>query len=267
MITVVVAAAWQFSRLDFFTPWSRTGYWMGVAGGVCMLTLFTYPMRKHWRWMQRFGAAKHWFTAHMVLGLLGPLLILLHSTFRIGSLNAGVALFSMLIVAFSGVVGRFIYVRVHRDLNGQRETLQQQRDAVGLRSAELNTRGLPSPVVSLLLAYEDEALSAHSFEVHKHVWRLFVLPWRRLVVTHACKRLLRKKLLISSQEKHWSRKDYLKRKLRAQKLVKEYLLTVQRVAQFSTYDRLFSLWHVAHVPFVWIMVICAVFHVVAVHAY
>ena len=36
---------------------------------------------------------------------------------------------------------------------------------------------------------------------------------------------------------------------------------------YQTFERLFSLWHVAHVPFVWIMVCCAIFHIVAVHAY
>ncbi len=49
----------------------------------------------------------------------GPLLILAHSTFRVGSLNAGVALYSMIIVALSGIVGRFIYSRVNRGLYGE----------------------------------------------------------------------------------------------------------------------------------------------------
>jgi hypothetical protein len=53
----------------------------------------------------------------MIMGIGGPLLILMHSTFQVGSLNAAVALYSMLLVAGSGVVGRFIYVRVHRGLS------------------------------------------------------------------------------------------------------------------------------------------------------
>jgi hypothetical protein len=42
---------------------------------------------------------------------------------------------------------------------------------------------------------------------------------------------------------------------------------VRRAAQFATFEKLFSLWHVVHVPFLCMLVITAVIHVVAVHAY
>jgi hypothetical protein len=43
-----------------------------------------------------------------------------------------VALFSMGIVVASGVVGRFIYVRVHRGLNGEMTSLAELRQRAGL---------------------------------------------------------------------------------------------------------------------------------------
>jgi hypothetical protein len=42
---------------------------------------------------------------------------------------------------------------------------------------------------------------------------------------------------------------------------------VLQVAHFASWERLFSLWHVLHLPFVYLMVICALVHVFAVHAY
>jgi len=39
------------------------------------------------------------------------------------------------------------------------------------------------------------------------------------------------------------------------------------VAQFEAYDRLFSLWHVLHIPFVYVLVVSAIAHVIAVHVY
>jgi hypothetical protein len=42
---------------------------------------------------------------------------------------------------------------------------------------------------------------------------------------------------------------------------------VVRVAQYNAYERVFALWHVAHLPFVYLLVISAVVHVIAVHAY
>ena len=58
-----------------------------------------------------------------------------------------------------------------------------------------------------------------------------------------------------------------RRKRRARRLVDQYLHAVVRVAQYTAYERLFALWHVAHLPFVYLLVISAVVHVVAVHAY
>ena len=58
-----------------------------------MLLLFSYPLRKYVRALQGLGKVKWWFWFHLVLGIGGPWLILVHSTFHIGSLNAGVALY------------------------------------------------------------------------------------------------------------------------------------------------------------------------------
>jgi hypothetical protein len=49
--------------------------------------------------------------------------------------------------------------------------------------------------------------------------------------------------------------------------VRRYLTAVVRVAQYTAYERLFSFWHLAHIPFVYLLVISAIVHVVAVHAY
>jgi hypothetical protein len=42
---------------------------------------------------------------------------------------------------------------------------------------------------------------------------------------------------------------------------------IGRVAQFSFYERLFALWHVLHLPIFLLMIISALFHVLAVHMY
>jgi hypothetical protein len=65
----------------------------------------------------------------------------------------------------------------------------------------------------------------------------------------------------------WSEQDLRQRERRAVLLIDRYLEAVVRVAQYSAYERLFALWHLAHLPFVYLLVISAVVHVVAVHAY
>jgi hypothetical protein len=50
-------------------------------------------------------------------------------------------------------------------------------------------------------------------------------------------------------------------------LIRHYVRAVQQVAQFGAYERLFSWWHMLHVPFLYMLVLSAIAHVVAVHMY
>jgi hypothetical protein len=45
------------------------------------------------------------------------------------------------------------------------------------------------------------------------------------------------------------------------------LVATRRVAEFQAYERLFSLWHALHLPLIFMLVIAAVVHIVAVHVY
>ena len=87
------------------------------------------------------------------------------------------------------------------------------------------------------------------------------------IVYFRCAAELHRPLRQIAQRRQWSAADRARREYLARKLVRRYLASVVRVAQFTAYERLFSLWHVLHTPFVYILVISAVVHVVAVHAY
>jgi hypothetical protein len=52
-----------------------------------------------------------------------------------------------------------------------------------------------------------------------------------------------------------------------QYMIVSYLNAVRDASQFSTYERLFSWWHIFHVPLVYLMVFSALYHVYAVHFY
>jgi hypothetical protein len=258
---------WQISQMGFFKAGDDLGYWLGVAGGVMMLLLFTYPLRKHFRFAHGWGRVKWWFLVHMLLGVGGPLLILLHSTFRIGSLNAGVALYSMLIVAASGVIGRFIYARVNRGLKGESTDLKALQLRAGLDQQDVRSRLAFAPKVEQQLrAFEQKELSATA-GWGTHLRRVFWLPISQWMTYKACVEALKEPLNRLADHSKWSPADLVKRESQARKLVRRYLTAVTRVAQYTAYERLFSLWHVAHIPFVYLLVISAIVHVIAVHAY
>ncbi len=267
MLVALTLSAWRFSRLGLFKAGDEVGYWIGVAGAVMMLILFSYPLRKHFRFAQNWGRMKWWFWLHMALGIGGPLLILVHSTFRIHSLNAAVALYSMIIVALSGIVGRFIYRHVNRGLRGEEIGLQDLQKFAGMhKDSARSSLSFASAVEARLKAFEQAQLGAMA-GWGTYFSNAFWLPVQRWIAYRECAASLHQTLMSLAQENGWSADDLLKRREQALKLIRSYLDAVVGVAQFTAYERLFALWHVAHIPFVYLMILSTIVHVVAVHAY
>lgn len=266
-VVLLTLGAWRFSRLGYFRAGDDVGYWIGVAGGVTMLMLFSYPLRKYLRFMHRWGQVKWWLWVHMGLGIAGPLLILVHSTFRVGSLNAAVALYSMVVVALSGVVGRFIYRHIHGGLHGELTEFRELQARAGLDQSEARSRLQFAPAVEArLLAFEQRELNVNPGWT---TWlrQVMLLPTQQWLVYRACAKDLNEPLRAIAQHRQWTPDELARRARQSRKLVRRYLASVVRVAQFTAYERAFAMWHVAHVPCVYVLVISAVVHVIAVHAY
>jgi hypothetical protein len=263
----LVAAAWLLSRRNLFKAGDDVGYWLGVAGGLMMLLLFSYPLRKHVRRLHGWGKVKWWFRVHMALGIAGPLLILLHSRFQFGSINAAVALYSMLVVVGSGVVGRFLYVRVNRGLHGEKAGLQQLQARAGLAQGESRSLLHFAPGVEARLAAFERGQLARPGSPAGFGLHLLVLPVKQRLLERACAADLKACLGRLAPQRGWTAVEQARREHQARQLVHRYLAAVARVARSQAYARLFALWHVAHVPFVCLMVISTAVHVVAVHSY
>lgn len=259
--------AWQITRQGWFEPGDDMGYWIGVVGASFMVLLFSYPLRKRFRFAQNWGKAKWWFIAHMMLGVGGPVLILIHSTFQVRSLNAAAALYSMLVVALSGVVGRFIYSRVNRGLHGEQSEFRALQERAGLDQSQAHSSLRFAPAVEQRLVAFSRAEVGVRPGLGASFRRVLWLPVKQWLTYRACLVDLQPALDELARQGQWDAAVLAKRQRLARKLVKRYLHAAVRVAQFGAYERLFSLWHVAHLPFVYLLIITAIAHVVAVHAY
>ncbi len=248
------AIIWWMSRADLYHPGKGIGYALGMAGGILMLVLLLYPLRKRVKPLKAFGHLRHWFSGHMVLGIAGPAMVLLHSKLQLGSLNAKVAFWCMVVVAASGVVGRFLYARLHRGLYGQQQTLSDVRtEALALREAVSRELHAVPDVASVMANFARQ--SEHAGQGPFNVIRQAALPIRALASLHECRRRLRAATLPrATQDALWwsCRKE---------------ATAAIRAAQFRGAERLFALWHVLHLPLVVILFITAVVHVIAVHMY
>ena len=204
----------------------------------------------------------------MLLGILGPVLILFHANFRLGALNSNVAFFAMLIVAVSGMVGRYIYRRIHLGLYGSkaqvqdllleadamRQSLGQEMQAAAFVAQELVgvQQGLENKVPRT--AFESLRTGA-----------TIALRSRRLranVVSQA-RHLIREQ----GRQAGWSWSERRVRQRRVESIVGRYALAVRKAAELTFFERLFALWHVFHLPLFFLMLLSGVVHVWAVHHY
>lgn len=265
-VALMVGLVWMVSQRRWFEAGDDIGYWLGVAGGSMMLLLLVYPLRKHVRALHRVGSVKVWLWGHMLLGIGGPLLILLHCGLRAKSLNAEAALYSMLVVAGSGVLGRFLYVRVNRGLVAERAALRDYKLKMGLEGERRSFLWFAPELAQELSSFESEAIRPDAGG--RHWLRLMlVLPLRSWMLRERVQRQARAALRQVATKKGWDATMLRRTRRRVRRAIRTQFTLVMRVALYTAWERLFALWHVAHIPFVFLLVIAGVAHVVAVHAY
>ena len=267
LIALVLVAALAVHEGHYYEPGDNFGYYLGVVGGVMMIVLLLYSARKYFHFMRNWGATKHWFRFHMILGIVGPTLILFHSTFRAGSLNAIVALSCMILVASSGIVGRFIYSKIHHGLYGRSATLQEVQTNLGIIGGDVKSIFHFAPNIEKRL----KEFEASTLTEDKGAWsRLtsFVTVGIRARWTyHAVARELKRLGRIHAAKRQWDANKLEMRLIAGKMAIQKYLSAVINVTRFTSYERLFSLWHVIHVPFLFMLVISGIVHVIAVHMY
>lgn len=266
-LAAMLLIVWGVSSLELFTPGSDFGYFIGLVGGVMMLLLLLYPLRKRIGFLQALGQLKHWFRIHMFLGIAGPTLIILHSTFQLRSVNATVAMLSMLLVAGSGIVGRFIYTKIHHGLYGRRASLEERQARLGISGGEVKSKFHFAPDIEQRLRDLEAVAFADKASALQRAWLFATLPLRVQWTAFRASRDLSRALTRIARKKHWRSGKLRSRVAYGRRMIRDYLGLVQDAALFHTYERLFSLWHIVHVPFVWLLAFSAVFHVIAVHMY
>ena len=252
----------------YITPQRGLGYWLGHhrrlddAAAADLLG----PQARAWlRWL---GGIPAWFEIHMVLGIVGPLLVLFHANFHLGATNSNVALICMLVVAGSGVIGRYIYTRMHAHLDGNEDTLEQLQG--GRRTAALANHLdlLPAgparcdrPSGGALDRASEGTRAPLPAPVHgrRRAGARALAGASRNQARRGESRSCSESALIAACAAHrrWSRASYADRRLEAGR----------RVAEYQMYARLFSLWHVLHIPLFFMLLIAGIVHVIAINVY
>lgn len=267
LVVLLLVLAWLVAFGKLYEPGSTLGYNLGLAGGLLMVSLLIYPLRKRVRFLAWLGHMETWFKFHMLAGIGGPLLVLFHSTFKIGSMNGRVALYAMLLVAFSGVVGRFLYRHLHRGLYGRQLTLADAESDLKASVASLDSVFALQPDIELRLRAFYAENFAHLDSITLRIWRFVTLHWRSRRLAREIRRDTKLALKRLGREKQIPRSELIISHKLAREQVARYLDAVVRASQFAGWERLFSLWHVIHIPFIYLLLVSGIIHVIAVHMY
>lgn len=234
-----------------FTPGDAIGYNLGLIGGLMMLLLLVYSARKNFKFMHRLGAMRWWFYFHISLGILGPLLVIAHSTLRLHSVNATVAFISMMMVALSGVIGRFIFRHISYDMSEKQITIQELLEDVIKQEGETKTLTSKFPDLENSLKTFRHTAFVKETDFWTKTRRFLFLPF------------IAKKLVYDIVPKP----DKSVEAIEARRIIQTYTSSVIAASRLSIWKQLFSLWHLIHIPFLWLLLISGFVHVIAVHMY
>ena len=256
---------WLNRESGGLTPDSGVGYWLGIAGGGLMLLLLLYPLRKRIRALRPIGSVVFWFRAHMILGVVGPVLVILHTNFKFGSINSNVALVAMLVVAASGVIGRYLYGRIHIGLSGRKAEVKEiLADAGTLREAVGVDLPAADRIMEQLNAFAQFGMTAPRSVIAGFVM-LPVVSVRASIVRMRLIAVARQVIGSEGRRLGWSRKIRRQRFSYVNELVTLHIAAVRKAAAFAFYERLFRLWHVFHLPLFFLLVVAAAIHIFAAH--
>ena len=260
--TVIIALyiGWQQREEYWLSAERGPGYVLGIIGGVMMLLMLLYPLRKNWKILSRVLRVKDWFRAHMILGILGPTLILFHCNFNLGSTNSNVALFSMLLVVLSGLIGRYVYRQIHHGLYGSQVTY---KELLADYDAEKHLRNFPAAMAEKISA-DLESIQLQTTDTNSSL----LSQWQTVrSVSRSSKQLIERLNKIIKLVKKKVPNSDLVNLVRLKTQMKKEVAILKKMSRLALYNHLFSLWHILHLPIFLMLVVTATVHVVVVHMY
>lgn len=231
-------------------PGGEFGHGYGVIGSAFILLLFLYSLRKRAFLGLRWGNIRKWLNIHIFFGIIGPLLITLHTAGKLGGL-VSISYYSMLAVMFSGILGRYIYIQIPRDKEGQQLALDQIDERYEeLNQMLMNNYDIARENLELINRKVQPSFSNRS----RGIGAIFV------IMTDDIRRPFRFFRL-----KRYIKKNYPQFPPKAIKkimaLSKTKTLMQRRRYFLGAVTNVFHLWHVIHKPFAWIMIIIMLVHV------
>jgi hypothetical protein len=258
-VTALLVVGWSYYSTEpierslhpyynLLKPSGAVGHSLGIVGTAMMLMIFLYSARKKSKLLQSIGTQAQWLQVHIFFGFAGPILVTFHTTGKLGGI-VSIAFYSMWAMVLSGMVGRYLYAKIPRTMQGNQMSLKEIEDQLaqlvqslqrsekkedvlrGIEAFLARTRRQSGGVLSAILRVLRDDLRLPFNAVR--IWRLVgadpTLSFaRRWSVSH----------LVLKQQR-----------------------LLNHLAVLDASKRLFSYWHIFHKPFTVLTFVIVFLHV------
>lgn len=216
------------------------GHWLGIIGTVLMVMTETlYSLRKRTRLLNWAGPMRRWLSFHIVTGLVGPFLVLMHTGLQFRGL-AGVTFGLTVLVVVSGFIGRYLYTALQQQVGVRARTAQALMLEIGQAQAYWQQMEADKPDQARQIAAK---LQQHMNRDSR--WG----QWRY-------RRRLRRELRRLEEQEMAQRRQVAGLQRQHEKLV-------QQMNQLGQTRQMFQLWHTVHIPIGLTLFVATAVHILA----
>lgn len=234
-------------------PSGSVGHLYGIIGTAMMLVgVAGYSLRRRVGWMTGAGRLSNWLQVHIFLCTLGPFLVVLHTTLKLGGI-VSIAFWSMTIVVLSGFFGRYVYARIPHGVEGNVRDLADLAEESRALEARLRAdAALPEEGLADLLAVPrtpDPRGALHALALSFTGGLSDRLHQRR------ARRLLERRNVPRTHQREVL--DLIRRRRR--------LLRAGTLSR--SFRRMFGSWHLLHLPLAILLAIVTVLHIAVAYMF
>ncbi|MBW8009884.1 MAG: hypothetical protein FVQ83_01405 [Chloroflexi bacterium] len=209
------------------------GHSLGILGFILMLmTEILYSVRKRSR-SARWGRTSAWLQFHIFTGLVGPFLVVLHSSWIFNGL-AGVVTLLTIIIAGSGFIGRYIYTAVPRTADGVMVEGKHLEKQIATAEAELRRLGDTQPVGSYNFIQLISAAALPKENTFMFLFGRFISNWNFRFKFWRAKRKMNSAARVQANK--------------LEKLIYRHRVLKRQVASLALVRHFLAIWHSVHIP-------------------
>ncbi len=233
------------------------GIWhpVGWIGSSMMVIMMIYSLRKRITLFESLGSLRHWLSFHMSLGIMGPILVTFHTTFKFGGIIA-TSFWCMIVTMIFGILGRYIYVQIPRNLSGAELETNEIDNMVGSLDSELNKYLEDVNIAVLFKTISTADEKAKSLDIIGSLIFMIRTDIANLYKIAYLKKIIKTRYRLTGK----TRREIVS-------LLKKKAALIRQRNFLAASHRLLHYWHVFHIPLAIVMFLIMFLHIIVYYLF